>query len=181
MRFNEFQQASNKHHISIAIGLPIRNDNGTSISLLIFQPRQARKLYSKKYLHQDEEPFFVPGENFPVLPGTTPLLAFAICYELSVPEHTALAFANGAGIYIASVAKTTTGMDKASETLSAVAAHYEMPVLLVNCIGPCDNFESAGRSAVWNHSGTLMAQLDSMHEGILVFDSSTGTVITENL
>ena len=179
MRFSEFQQTSNDGNISIAIGLPVRNSNGVSISLLIFQPGQARKLYSKKYLHQDELPFFVPGESFPVLTGTDPLVALAICYELLVPAHAALAAANGAALYIASVAKTATGMHKASDTLSAVAAHYAMPVLLVNCIGPSDNFESAGLSAVWNSSGILIGQLDSLHEGILVFDSSTGAVTKE--
>lgn len=179
IRFNQFQQTSHDDNISIVIGLPIRNSNGISISLLIFQPGQPTQLYSKKYLHQDELPFFVPRESFPVLSGTDPLIAFAICYELSVPAHAALAAANGAAIYIASVAKTATGMEKAGETLAAMAARYAIPALLVNCIGPCDNFESAGCSAVWNSSGTLLAQLDGVQEGILVFDSSTGAVTRE--
>lgn len=170
-RFNEFQETSTSRNITIAIGLPVTTESGISISLMIFQPGQNRKLYSKKYLHQDEAPFFIPGESFPVLPESDPLVAFAICYELSVPAHAALAAASGAAVYIASVAKTASGMDKACETMTAIAAHYKIPVLLVNSIGPCDNFESAGRSAAWNSSGRLIAQLDSNHEGILVFDT----------
>ncbi len=179
IRFNAFQEVSDDRNIAIAFGLPIKTGNGINISLLIVQPGKARKLYSKKYLHQDELPFFVHGENFPVLTSTEPLIAFAICYELSVPEHVSLAVANGAAIYIASVAKTAIGMENASRTLAAIAAQYSMPALVVNCIGACDNFESAGRSAIWNSRGDLLAQLDSLHEGILVIDSSTGTVAKE--
>lgn len=179
-RLNQFQEISTRQNISIVIGLPVKNGNGVSISLLIFQPGSNRQLYSKKYLHADEAPFFISGQNLPVLEATDPLVALAICYELSVPGHAALAAAKGAGIYIASVAKTAEGMDKAGETLPVTAMNYAIPVLLVNCTGPCDNFISAGRSAAWNSHGQLLATLEPDREGILVFDSNTGEVNTES-
>ena len=58
-RFDDFQVISDTHQITIGIGVPIKNESGISISMILFQPQQARQLYSKKYLHADEEPFFI--------------------------------------------------------------------------------------------------------------------------
>ena len=40
-------------------------------------------------------------------------------------------------------------------------------------MGHCDNFESAGRTAIWNNKAVLMAQFDSDAEGILIVDIDT--------
>jgi len=46
-----------------------------------------------------------------------------------------------------------------------------------NCIGPCDNFSSNGKSTIWDAQGALLGQLDEKHQGILVYDTSTKEVI----
>ncbi|WP_421829584.1 carbon-nitrogen hydrolase family protein [Larkinella sp.] len=173
-RFDVFQTSSDAHQITIGVGIPIRSEKGVWISLLIFQPHQPRHLYSKKYLHADEEPFFVSGQSTLHFLGEKADIALAICYELSVPEHSGNAFQNGAAIYIASVAKSASGMEKASETLSTIAQTYAMTVLVSNCVGPCDNFESVGQSAIWNTKGELIRQLNNTDEGILTLDLATG-------
>ena len=141
--------------------------------MVIFQPHKARTTYSKKYIHPDEEPFFISGQNFGCLPGTKPKIGLAICYELSIPEHSENAHQCGAEVYIASVAKTAEGVEKAHKSLSEIAGKYSMTVLMSNCVGHCDNFESAGRTAIWNNKGVLMAQLGSDEEGILIVDTDT--------
>ena len=173
-RFDVFQAQSDAHRITIGVGVPIRSEKGIWISLLIFQPHQPRHLYSKKYLHADEEPFFVSGQSTLRFLGEKANVALAICYELSVSEHSENAFQNGAAIYIASVAKSATGMEKASETLAKIARNYAMTVLVSNSVGHCDNFESAGRSAIWNTKGELIRQLNDVDEGILILDLETG-------
>ncbi|KAA9354596.1 carbon-nitrogen hydrolase family protein [Larkinella humicola] len=174
-RFDVFQTRSDAHRITIGVGVPIRSEEGIWISLLIFQPHQPRHLYSKKYLHEDEEPFFVSGQSTLCFLGDKANIALAICYELSVPEHSGKAFQNGATVYLASVAKSAPGMEKASETLSAIARTNAMTVFVSNCVGYCDNFESAGRSAIWNTKGELIRQLNDVDEGILIIDLETGT------
>ena len=173
-RFDVFQAQSDAHKITIGVGVPIRSEKGIWISLLIFQPHQHRHLYSKAYLHADEEPFFVSGQSTLSFLGEKADVALAICYELSVPEHSENAFQNGAAIYLTSVAKSASGMEKASETLSTIARNYAMTVLVSNCVGPCDHFESAGGSAIWNTKGELIRQLNAVDEGILVIDLATG-------
>jgi predicted amidohydrolase len=176
-RFDDFQKISDAGQVTIGVGVPTKNGAGVSISMVLFQPRKARQTYSKKYLHSDEEPFFVSGRSTGGLVGDRTKIALAICYELSVPEHAENAFESGAKIYIASAAKSADGVANAAKRLSEIAAKYSMTVLLSNCVGRCDNFEGAGRSAVWNDKGLLLGQLNDANEGILVFDTDTRELI----
>lgn len=179
--FDQFQEISNQHQISILLGYPIKVEKGICIGLLIFRPQQTRLCYAKKYLHADEEPFFVSGQNTFDTIGKNPQIALAICYELSVPMHSQNAFEKGADIYLVSVAKTAEGIKKSYQTLSEIAQKYMMQVLMVNGVGPCDNFECAGQSAVWNNKGEILAQLDAKNESILIFDTKEESVSTKIL
>lgn len=58
---------------------------------------------------------------------------------------------------------------------------FEMPILMANGVGPCDNFVSNGLSAAWNEQGQLLAQLDSEHESVLMVDTETQQVVAEQL
>lgn len=178
-RFDLFQQLSDATRITLGVGIPLRSNSGILISLLIFQPNQPRQVYSKQYLHADEEPYFVPGQAPTFL--IAPTLALAICYELSVPEHLTDAVKNGATIYVASVAKSASGVERAVEQLTEIAQTYSMTVLMANSVGPCDNFIAAGKSSVWNNKGVLVGQLDEYNEGVLIMDTNTQRVIRKTL
>jgi predicted amidohydrolase len=188
LRFDEFQDLSDDKNITIGIGMPIvagasaekqetlQHDAGVMIGMIIFQPGRARQVYCKQYLHADENPYFVQGNNQVYLSAGEQKLGLSICYELSVPEHSENLHRNGATIYISSVAKTAEGMKKAAETLPVMARKYSMTVLLANCVGHCDNFDSVGMSSAWNNKGLLLGQLDDRNEGILVLDTVTEKV-----
>ena len=169
-RFDDFQKIADTQAITIGVGVPLKVDAGICIGLVIFHPREKRQVYSKKYLHADEEPFFVSGQNVTDFMAHKPNMALAICYELSVPEHADHAFRQGAKVYIASVAKFKNGIEKAQQRLSEIAKQYSMTVLMSNCIGISDGGECAGRTSVWQDDGELVGQLDGMKEGILIFD-----------
>jgi predicted amidohydrolase len=175
-RFDDFQRISDRQVI-IGVGVPTKSDAGVCISLVLFQPHKARQVYSKKYLHSDEEPFFASGQSSITLLGDATNIALAICYELSVPEHAEKASKSGARVYIASAAKSASGVEKAAERLSEIASRYSMTVLMSNCVGRCDNFESAGQSSVWNDEGLLLGQLNETDEGLLIFDTDTQKLI----
>ena len=176
-RFDDFQTIADSQQITIGVGVPTKSNGHTCISTIIFQPHQARQLYSKQYLHVDEEPFFIGGQSSPGLLGVKTNVALAICYELSVPAHAQQAFASGADIYVASVAKSADGVEQASKRLADIARTYAMTVLMSNCIGPSDDFMSAGKTAVWNDKGLLLEQLDDTQEGILIFDTDSQKVV----
>jgi predicted amidohydrolase len=178
-QFNVFQTISDTHDLTIGVGMPTQNETGLNISMLLFQPYTPRRTYSKKYLHADEEPFFISGPNFSSLPIQKVNTAIAICYELSIPQHAADAHQSGAEIYIASVAKTTAGIKHAHKRLADIARTYTIPVLLSNCVGPSDNFVSAGGTAVWDDKGSLLAKLDDTGTGFLIYDTETQAIIEE--
>lgn len=180
-RFEDFQSISNTRQVTIGIGVPTKSDTGISISMVLFQPHKARQTYSKKYLHSDEEPFFVSGRSSISSIGDKINIALAICYELSVPEHAEDAYESGAEVYIASVAKSAEGVERAAERLSEVARRYSMAVLMSNCVGHCDTFESAGQSSVWNDKGLLIGQLNGTDEGIIIFDTDTQEIVARTV
>jgi predicted amidohydrolase len=182
VRLDVFQTLSDRYSMTIGVGMPIiagSSGAGVRITELIFQPGQPRQAYSKRYLHSDEEPYFVCGTETVFLNGNR--IALAICYELSVPAHSEQAHRGGAEVYLVSVAKTKAGMEKAAETLADIARRYSMTVLVSNCVGHCDNFECGGGSAVWDREGALLALLDQVEEGVLVLDTESREVIKKEL
>jgi predicted amidohydrolase len=178
-RFNDFQEISNANHIIIGIGMPIKTDTAPMIGMIIFQPHQPRLTYAKQHLHADELPYFVQGTHQVYLTAGGSKIAFAICYELSVPEHAANVHTNDAAVYVVSVAKTMSGVEKAIQTLSETAGKYAMTVIMTNCIGLCDGVICGGRSSSWNNKGELTGQLDDTHEGILLIDTDTADIIQQ--
>jgi predicted amidohydrolase len=176
-RFDNFQKISDTRQVTIGVGVPVKNNTGICICMILFQPHKARQSYLKSYLHPDEEEFFTSGHNTIGLIGDKSNIALAICYELSVPEHAENAFKTGAEIYIASVAKFVNGIDKAFDSLSGIANKYSMTVLMANCIGQCDGHECAGKTSAWNNKGLLAGQLNDANEGILIVDTDTDELI----
>jgi predicted amidohydrolase len=169
-----FQDISNDKKITIGVGVPLNTEGGICISMVIFHPHKPRQVYAKKYLHSSETPFFVAGQNETTfIEGTK--TALAICYELSVPQHAEDAAKNGAEYYIASVVED--GVDKVIGKLSATAAQYKMTVLMANAVGQTGAYLCEGKSSVWDNEGKLLGQLDTTHEGVLVFNTETKKIV----
>lgn len=174
-RFTILQKLSDERQISIMAGLPTNSANAIRISMIILQPDSSPILYSKQIIHEDEKPYFTEGYKQEIITFDNTKIAPAICYESLQPSHISNAIALGADIYIASVAKPERGMEKALEYFPAVAKQYNIPILLVNSVGFCDNFMSVGKSSVWSEKGDLLAQLDSSSQGMLICETTTNT------
>jgi predicted amidohydrolase len=178
IRLDVFQMLSHALRITIGLGMPTASMDGVRISMLVLRPDASRVVYSKQHLHSDELPYFVAGEGQVTLAAGREVVAPAICYESLLPEHCAQAAALGATVYVASVAKSANGIAKADAHYPVVARRHSLPVLMANCVGPCDEFEAVGGSAVWSAEGTLLARLPSSGEGALIFDTATAAVET---
>lgn len=174
---DEFQEISNTNKIIIAVGMPTVGNSGIHITMIIFQPHAKREIYHKQFLHEDELPWFVAGNQQFYINIDGHKIATAICYELSVPAHSENTFKNGADTYVACVAKTAAGMERSARQLSDIAKNYGMTVLIANSTGYSDNFLSAGQSAAWNNKGELLTRLDDVNEGIILLDTVTQQVI----
>jgi len=172
-RLEIFQILSDTHHLTIGVGLPIKSEAGVLISMAIFQPQKTRQIYSKQHLHPDEFPYFVSGSEPICLTLKDIKIAIGICYETLLNIHAKAAFDSKVQVYVASVAKSQKGIEKAWAHYPTIAKQYNLSVMMVNCIGFCDNFESVGQTAVWNQQGMLMRQLDAQDEGLLIWDTAT--------
>lgn len=176
-RLDKFQKISDSNKITIGIGLPTKSDSGILISMVIFEPNQERKIYSKQKLHLDELRYFIQGNGQIILTIKNKKVAPAICYESLQSEHSEKANRLGAEIYLASVAKSQNGIEKAFTHYPKIAKKFSMPVLMSNSVGFCDNFLSVGQSAVWNNKGELLEKLGSDKEGLLIFEMETQQVM----
>lgn len=170
-RFAGLQRMSDRYGVYLGIGAPLRAEEGVMIGMVILRPDQERLVYAKQYLHADEESFFVPGKEQVFLSLDDNKIALSICYELSVPEHSVNAYSNRTNIYLASVAKTAAGVEKATETLTGIACTYSMTVLMANAVGECGDGLCAGGSMVINDLGEVLARLEEEEEGMLVYDT----------
>ena len=174
-RFEMFQKICNEKKITIGIGVPIEFEDGVKISMLIFDAENEVQTYSKQILHDDEKPYFKEGNSQLILNINGNTIAPAICYESLQTEHIDHAIEKGANIYIACVAKSQKGIDKANLYFPKVAKEKSIPILMANCVGFCDHFKSVGQSSVWNKNGDIIGQLGENKEGVLVYDSETET------
>ena len=180
-RIAGFQLQADQNRISIGVGVPLRTNGRPQISTVLFRPLQGSLIYSKRYLHADEELYFDRGLDDNTMIHSSPKIALAICYELSVPQHAQMAFDAGATVYVASVAKTESGMESASERLASIARDNSALVMMSNCLGVFDGAECVGYSAAWDRNGELIAQLDSQSEGVIVLDNDSDWVVTDTL
>ena len=172
--FDPFQKKSDKFNISIGTGMPLKTNRGIVIGMLIFQPNADRIYYAKQVLHPDEISCFVPGDKQIFLSKRKEKIALAICYEALDQAHFQNAKESGATIYLASTAKSQTGILKVNSHFSKISKDFSTPVLMVNNIGYCDNFMAAGQTTAWDSSGNIIDQLDSHRSGLLWINLDSG-------
>ncbi len=171
--------------LSITVGLPTPDATCSSqlpkISAITFAPDSKQHVYSKRFLHEDELPYFSQGSTDNLLISRSARIALAICFENTQEAHLDEALRQGAEIYIASVAKTERGMQSAKKRLANVCEQHGIPTLLVNSIGLQGGEACAGGTAAWDASGNLLAELDNRTPGILILDTSSQHAIIAEL
>ncbi len=173
---NVFQEVSNSEGIGIAVGMPTKSSKGIHISMIVFQPNESRQVYSKQLLHTDEAPYFQTGDHQLVFQIKQETIVPAICYEALQKDHIHNASRLKANLYMASVAKSQTSIETAQGYFPKAAASYQLPILMCNSIGLCDDFMSKGQTGVWNAKGQLLGQLHSNTEGLLIYNTTTDSI-----
>ncbi len=172
-RLDVFQAFADSSGVSVGIGAPTTGAEKPQISVVLFAPRAERRVIGKRYLHSDELPFFSPAAGPLGIIDLEVRVALAICYEISVPAHVEEAVQAGGEVYLASVAKTPRGVVGATAALRETARRYEVPVLMVNCVGRCEGTDAGGGSMVIDEAGEVTDQLGASDEGLLVYDTAT--------
>ncbi|WP_028694055.1 carbon-nitrogen hydrolase family protein [Pseudomonas cremoricolorata] len=173
-RLQPLQQASDRHGLTIAVGVPLWQASTVRIGMLTFRPEQRPQAYTKQWLHADEQAFFAPGNSMQLISVSGWQLAPAICYEsLRMPHAEAMAAAGGQ-VYLASVAKTGKGLPDAAQHYAHVAQRFAIPVVLANAVGPVEDFICAGGSGVWSAGGERLCQASADQPALVSHDLSSG-------
>ena len=167
----DFKSTAKKLRMLVGMGAPVHNNAALFIGQIMFRSDGSVNYYAKRYLHPDEIPFFHSGQVSPLVTVKDLKLGLAICYEISQDKHINDLFTQGVDIVVAPVAKSLAGITAAHKRLATIARKHSTPILMSNCVGPCDDFIAAGESAVWGHDGHLLQTLEDDEEGILILDT----------
>jgi predicted amidohydrolase len=179
-RLEVFQNISNLSLIVICVGIPTKVNNQLFISMIVFQPNKERLTYSKQYLYPSEIGIFTPGTKQVFIDfENNNKIAPAICYELSVPDHSGNAIKSGANMYIASVLNSVSGVDNDLNRLSDIAKKHMIITGMANFAGQSGGYQCAGKTSFWNKHGELSGQLNDNGIGIIIFDINTEEILTE--
>lgn len=168
-RLTVFQEFADRMSIAVAVGAPLRTAANPAIAVLVFVPRQQVVVVGKRHLHDDELPHFAAADGNVSVIDFGRRVGFAICHELTVAEHADALVAAGANVYLASVAKTASGVGKARTMLAAIARRHGIPALMVNSVGTCEGQAAGGNSMIFDSNGNLVASLGT-DEGMLLYE-----------
>jgi predicted amidohydrolase len=161
--------------ITIVAGAPFAGEHGVlHIAALSFLPDGRLDIYCKQHLHSGENEVFSPGSGGGLLDIGEEKLALAVCADISHAGHPRAAAASGASIYAASVLISPKGYEVDAGLLKQYALEHGMPVVMANHGGPTGGWESAGRSAVWDAEGNLVASATGTGEYIVLAGRESG-------
>ncbi len=177
--FTIFQEIADAHEIVIGLGMPILVNKGVVIGMLLLQPNTPIIVHTKSILHEDEFPYFVCGDQQPILSIKGREVAFGICYESLQRDHFIQAKKQNADLYITSVCKAKGGIEKANTYFPAIAKEFQTPILMANAVGACDTFEAYGHSAVWNSDGEQLVQLDAESQRLILYDTDQEAIVLD--
>lgn len=174
-RLGDLRDQARISEVSIVVGAPLLEDNGDlSIGAIAFLPNGALSIYRKQHLHAGETAYFVAGRCGATLDVCGRCVALAVCADIARPRHPREAAESGAAIYAASVLIGENGYETDTAILKRTARNYGMPVLMANHAGATGGWTSAGRSAVWNADGDLIAAAAGNQECVLLAERENG-------
>lgn len=170
-RLQPLKRLSVEKDITIIAGAPLAIGNSLYIGALIISPDDTVSVYTKQFLHPGEEVFFESSFDYnPLLDLDGEKISIAICADVNNPLHPQYAHARQAGLYIAGIFFEPQSIDRLYRQLADYSARFNMKILMANYGGPSYALDAAGRSAFWNDSGELVAQLETTGEEVLIVE-----------
>lgn len=173
-RLDPLRATARQLGITIVAGAPVTSPRGLHIGAIIVGLDGACAIYEKEHLHSGEEVAFAPGRGGPCQPVFGESVGVAICAEVTHPEHARAAASRGATIYAAGCFVTERGYASFEAALQTYAKQHGFLVLMANYAAPTQQYESAGRSAIWSRSGDLIACAGRTGEALVLAHHSSG-------
>ncbi len=174
--------AARVHEMTIVAGAPWWREARLHIAALVISPDGAVDVYTKHRLGAfssraacdgevppAEATVFDPGDVNPLvaLPGGE-RAAIAVCADIGRPGHVGNAVARGATVLLASMFAIRSDISDESAKLAAFAREYRIAVAFANFGSPSGGLAAAGRSAIWNEQGMVIAELPATGAGVAI-------------
>lgn len=166
-RLQACQTLADSHGILISVGAPIASSAGLHIGAFNFVPSAGIQVYLKRYLHEGEEVAFTAGQGGAILTRLGQTVSLAICAEITHPAHAQAAADAGTTLYAASCFITPQGYAHDAGLLQGYARAHGMAILLANYGAPTGGWEAAGRSAIWDKNGNVLAVAPERGEALI--------------
>jgi predicted amidohydrolase len=158
--------------ITLIAGAPIASgEDKPHLGALIFKPDETLT-YAKQHLHAGEERFFTPGKRACVVDLKGVRVGVAICADTMQASHPREAAASGARVYAAGVVFTEKGYAADAALLSGYASTHRMAVAMANHSAPTGNYVPAGRSAIWDEQGEIVACADGAEQALVIAEKA---------
>lgn len=184
-QLDPLRELSDRLNVAIIAGCPIRsNKTKPYIGAFIIRPDVPVDVYRKRFLDGDEVPYFIPSNDVVVCKCRETSVGIAICADISYPVHPADAAEKGATVYAAGVAITPKGIGEAEANMARYAREHELLAAMANYATDTGGYSIAGRSAIWNEAGDVLARAPESRECLVIAESDpagwTGRVVSTN-
>lgn len=143
------------------VGAPVNGDAGDPhIAMVAVDGSGVTVAYRKMWLHSTEAERFAPGTEPAVLAVDGWRLGLAICRDTGIPEHVSDTAALGIDVYVAGVLDAAKDAAIMPERARRAASEHGVSVAVASFAGSTGGgFDhAAGRSAIWNSDGAVVAQ-----------------------
>jgi predicted amidohydrolase len=173
-KLEPLRNAVREHGVHVVVGGPWRSGlEKPWLGAFLISPERSLG-YAKIHVHESEDAFFAAGKDGCVVSVRGVRVGIAICADTNFPVHADDAAANGADIYIASVMKTEEKYPGHAEKLKDHAVRHGMAVLTANYAGSTGNQTAAGKSAIRDERGHLVAQAEATGEALVFARRTNG-------
>lgn len=165
------RDAATRAGMAVTVGAPVAlaGADRPAIGAITLHPDGRHATYAKHHLHAGETALATPGPTPVHLQTLGPLhIASAICADTNHASHAAQAARAGATIYAAGILTSEAGYAAETPLWQSYAREHGMVVLIANHGGPSGGYVSAGRSAIWDAQGQLMAQAPGVGRSLVV-------------
>ncbi len=171
-RLEAFKDIARSENIVIVAGAPIRSgqDKKPFIGSIVFIPNGTTRLYIKRYLHGDEELFFSSRSSMDQIEYMGHKINFAICADITNPQHPKDAARDACNLYLASVLIGQKNIDLEVDLLKGYAKEYGMTVFMSNYGGESGGYLSGGRSGAWSKDGEVIEELNHLESGMVLIE-----------
>jgi predicted amidohydrolase len=167
------QELSDQLGVTIIAGCPVLSDEAKPyIGAFIIRPQLHVAVYRNRFLHPGEEQHFIPSEDVVVCNCHGRAVGIAICADISHPRHAADVSQQNATIFAAGLAYTPKGIAEAEAAMSGYAREHRFLAVMANYASPTGGYPMAGRSAIWDESGAMIAQAGATGESLVLGQST---------